>query len=96
MTYTIKVTEFFLEQLKKLDKKSKRVIKNKIELIKINPFRYKRIHSRKFSRIFRVRLNLRGKEVRLIYLVLGKTILFVCLLERKREYRDLEKYLKKI
>jgi len=96
MTYTIKVTEFFLEQLRKLDKKSKRVIKNKIELIKINPFRYKRIHSRKFSRIFRVRLNLRGKEVRLIYLVLGKTILLVCLLERKREYRDLEKYLKKI
>ena len=96
MTYTIKVTEFFLEQLRKLDKKSKRVIKNKVELIKINPFRYKRIHSRKFSRIFRVRLNLRGKEVRLIYLVLGKTILLVCLLERKREYRDLEKYLKKI
>ena len=96
MTYTIKVTEIFLEQIKRLDKKSKKIIKNKIGLIKINPYRYKRIHSKKFSKIFRVRLNLGGKETRLIYVILGRTILLVCLLERKREYKDLKKYLEKI
>ena len=67
MTYTVKPAEFFLEQLAELDEKSKQLIKNKIELIKENPFHFKRIHSKKFNKVFRVRLNLQGKETRLIY-----------------------------
>ena len=96
MRYKIRATDFFLSQIRKLDKRSKKIIKNKIELIKINPYRYKRIHSKKFSKIFRVRLNLKGKEIRLVYAIIKNLIILICLLERRREYKDLEKYLKKI
>jgi len=96
MNFLIKTTEVFLDQIKDLDEKSKRIIKNKIELIKLNPYRYKRIHSKKFSKVFRVRLNLRGREERMIYVVLRQTIFLVCLLDRKRGYRDLEKYLESV
>ena len=96
MIFSIKSTEIFLKQIEGLDKKSKRIIRNKIQLIKLNPYRYKRIHSEKFSKVFRVRLNLRGRNVRMIYVVLRRTIIFVCLLDRKRGYKDLEKYLEKV
>lgn len=96
MSFEIKALDYFLKQIKKLDEKSKKIIKQKIELIKENPFRFKRIHSERFNKVFRVRLNIRGKETRLIYVVLEPNILIVCLLERKKEYRDLENYLAKI
>ena len=96
MTYTVKPAEFFLEQLAELDEKSKQLIKNKIELIKENPFHFKRIHSKKFNKVFRVRLNLQGKETRLIYVVLEPNIILACLLDRNKNYTDLEKYLNKI
>ena len=96
MIFSIKTTELFLEQIKDLDKKSKKIIRNKIQLIKLNPYRYKRIHSKKFSKVFRVRLNLRGRRVRMIYVILGGTVIFVCLLDRKKQYKDLEKYLEKV
>ena len=96
MTYTVKPAEFFLEQLAELDEKSKQLIKNKIELIKENPFHFKRIHSKKFNKVFRVRLNLQGKETRLIYVVLEPNIILACLLDRNKNYTALEKYLNKI
>jgi len=96
MTFQVKPLNFFLSQLKVLDKKSKAKIKEKIELIKQNPFRFKSIHSKNFRKVFRVRLNLQGKETRLIYVVLEPNIIIVCLLERKKDYRDLEKFLSKI
>ncbi len=96
MSFKIKALDFFLRQIEKLDEKSKRIIKQKIQIIKENPFKFKRIHSKRFNRVFRVRLNLKGKETRLIYVVLEPNIVIVCLLERKNDYRDLEKYLSKI
>ncbi len=96
MSYTIKSTEIFKEQLKDIDKKTKEIIKDKIKLIKENPYRYKKIHSLLFSKVFRVRLNIRKKETRLIYAVLDPNIILVCLLERKRDYKDLKKYLEKL
>jgi mRNA-degrading endonuclease RelE of RelBE toxin-antitoxin system len=71
-------------------------IRKKIELIKENPFRFKRVHSKKFSRVFRVRLNIEGREIRLIYVVMGSRILHVCLLDRRKGYADLEHYLSKL
>ena len=58
MNFIIKALEIFENQIKDLDDKSKRIIKDKISLIKDNPYRYKKIHSRLFSKVFRVRLNL--------------------------------------
>ncbi len=96
MSFIVVSTEFFLEQLKSLNKKEKRIVWNKIKLIKLNPYRFKAIHSKKFSHVFRVKLKLHNKETRLIYVVPQPKIVIACLLERKRDYSDLEKYLRRI
>jgi len=96
MKFSIKSLDIFKKQVKNLDDKSKRVIKDKIELIKANPYRYKRIHSKLFHKVFRVRLNIKKEETRLIYVVIEPNIILICLLDRKKDYKDLEKYLFKI
>jgi mRNA-degrading endonuclease RelE of RelBE toxin-antitoxin system len=96
MSYTIKALGFFKEQVSSLDAKSKRIVYNKIQLIKENPFRYKKIHSRNFPRVFRVRLDIQSKETRLVYAVIEPNIILVCLLDRKNDYKDLEKHVSKL
>lgn len=96
MSYQIKSLKIFNKQIEKLDFNSRKIIYDKIQLIKENPYRYKKIHSKKYSRVFRVRFGIAGKEIRLIYVVVEPTIILVCLLDRKRDYKDLEKYLSKI
>ncbi len=96
MTFAVKLSPVMVEQLDRLDEKSKRLIWEKIKLIEENPFHFKRIHSQSFRKVFRARLSIQGKETRLIYVVLEPNIIIACLLERKRDYRDLEGYLRKI
>ena len=95
MSYIIKPTYFFLEQLNDISSDSAKIIIEKLNLIKINPFRYKRIKGHKLF-LFRIRLKDKGKEKRLIYLVQGKIIKVLCILNRDKEYKDLKKYLKKL
>ena len=96
MNYEIIPTDFFLEQTSKLSEKNKRVIRNKIELIKLNPYRFKSVHSKKFNKVFRVWVNVGGKKRRMIYVVLEPKVIIACLILRKKDYEDLEKYLAKI
>ena len=96
MNYNIKALDYFKNQVSELDLKSKKIIHNKIQLIKENPFRYKRIHSKKYSKVFRVRLSINQRETRIIYAIIEPNIILVCLLNRKKDYKDLEKYLKKL
>ncbi len=96
MRYSIVSSKDFKKQFDKLDEKSCRIIHDKIQLIKENPFRYKKLKGRKFSNLFRVRLNLNKKETRLIYAILSPEIIIICLLDRKKDYKDLKKYLSKI
>jgi len=96
MSYEIKALEFFQKQVSKLDKKSKRVIHDKIRLIKENPYRYKRVHSKQYSKVFRIRLSIEQKETRLIYVIIEPSIILCCLLDRGKDYSELERYLAKI
>jgi mRNA-degrading endonuclease RelE of RelBE toxin-antitoxin system len=96
MNFIIKALEPFKEQVEKLDEKTRRIIYEKIQLIKQNPYRHKKIHSKKYSKAFRIRLNVNSEETRLIYVVIEPNIILVCLLDRKKDYRDLEKYLGKV
>ncbi len=95
MSFNVKTTRVFLEQVRALSKGARKLVGSKIDLIKENPFRFKRIHSKKFSKVFRVRLNLDGIETRLIYLVAEPDVIIACLLERKDDYADLGKMLEK-
>ncbi|MBT4135369.1 hypothetical protein HOD75_02330 [archaeon] len=96
MKYNIIPSNQFLKQLKSINPRNRKIIENKIDLIKQNPYRYKKIHSKKFSRVFRIRFNILGSETRLIYVLIEPNIILVCLLDRKKDYKDLEKYLSKI
>jgi mRNA-degrading endonuclease RelE of RelBE toxin-antitoxin system len=96
MSHQIKTLKIFTNQIKELDAKSKKIVYDKIQLIKQNPYRFKKLHSKNYSKIFRVRLNLDHKETRLIYTIIEPSIILVCLLDRKKDYKDLEKYLKNI
>jgi mRNA-degrading endonuclease RelE of RelBE toxin-antitoxin system len=96
MKFELKFTKQFILQLKSLEKKDKNLIKSKVDLIFENPFRFKKIHSKKFNRVFRVRLKIKRKEMRLIYVVKAPNIIVVCLINRKKGYKDLEKYLSKV
>ncbi len=96
MNFKIIPSSNFNKQIIKLDLKSKRIIYDKIQLIKENPYRYKKIHSKKFLRVFKVRFNINKKDVRLIYVIIEPNIILICFLDRKRDYKDLEKYLRKI
>ena len=95
MTRIIKATNLFKKQIKDLNKNSREMIHEKIELIKSNPYRFKKIHSKNFSKVFRVRFSIESKETRLIYIVIEPNIILICLLDRKGNYKDLEKYIKK-
>jgi len=96
MSFEIISSKFFIKQLEEFDSKTKRLIHEKIQLIKENPYRNKKVHSKIFSRVFRVRLRIQGKEKRLIYVVLSPKIILACFIDRNKDYKDLEKYLKKI
>lgn len=96
MIFEIVASRIFLKQIENLPAKYKKQISSKIDLIKQNPFRFKAIHSRLYSRVFRIRLDIEGRETRLVYVVLGSKIILVCLLDRTKGYKDLEAYLSKI
>ena len=96
MKFEVVAGKDFKEQFDKLSGTQKQQIKKKVGLIEQNPFRFKALHSTLYSRVFRIRLDIDGKETRLIYVVLGLKIILVCLLDRNKEYTDLEKYLARI
>ncbi len=96
MTWEVVASKTLLKQLEHLDIKYKKQIDKKIDLIKANPFRFKTIHSNLYSRVFRVRLGIAGKETRLIYVVFGTKIILACLLDWIKEYEDLENYLARL
>ena len=95
MNFKIIPSKTFNGQISRLSLKSKKLIYDKIQLLKENPYRYKRIHSKLYSKVFSVRLNIDSKKTRLIYVVINPNIILICLLARKKDYKDLEKYLSK-
>lgn len=96
MTYALKATRYFLKQIEKLSSADKSRIEEKIDLLLQNPFRYKKLHSKQFSKVFRIRITIQSKEMRLVYVVLEPNVILVALLDRGDEYKDLEKYLRSL
>lgn len=96
MIFQLNSTEEFKKQFDELDEKSKRIVHDKIQLIKQNPYRYKRLNAKYLSKLFRIRFSIQSKETRLIYAVIEPNIILICFIDRKKDYKDLEKYLKKL
>ncbi len=94
MSFQLKATAAFLEQLKGLTQKARALIDKKLDTVKENPFHFKKLQSDRFSKLFRVRLNLDSGDCRLVYAVIEPSIIVICILKRKDNYKDLEYYLK--
>lgn len=95
MEYGLKPSHFFLQQLDELSNKAARIVEDKLRLLKINPFRNKRIHGYGLF-LFRIRFEDERKEKRVIYLVDKPYVKILCILDRDKEYRDLKKYLENL
>ncbi|MFH0869636.1 MAG: hypothetical protein V1866_01100 [archaeon] len=93
--FELKPTDFFLEQTNGLSDEAAKLIAEKLKLAKINPFRYKRILGHGLF-LFRIRFEDRNKEKRVIYLVDKPFVKVLCILDRDKEYKDLEKYLRRL
>jgi len=95
MEYVLKPSHFFLEQLDELSDKAVAIIEDKLRLLKINPFRFKRIEGYNLF-LFRIRFEDNRKEKRVIYLVDKPNVEILCVLDRDKEYNNLKKYLQKL
>lgn len=95
MEYILQASDFFIEQARQLSDDGARVVKDKLRLLKINPFRNKRIHGYDLF-LFRVRFEDGRKEKRVVYLVDKPNVKILCIIDRDKEYKDLRKYLKKL
>lgn len=93
--FELKPTDFFLEQIDELSDEAAKLIDEKLKLVKINPFRYKRIEGYRLF-LFRIRFEDNRKEKRVIYLVEKPLVKVLCILDRDKEYKDLKKYLRKL
>ena len=94
MEYILESSELFLKQIKDLSDNGLKIVKDKIKLLKQNPYRNKRIYGYKLF-LFRVRFEDSKKEKRVIYLVNKPYVKLICILDRNKDYKDLSKYLKK-
>ena len=94
MEYEIIPSKFFLEQIDELSDKVAKLIEEKLLLVKINPYRFKRIKGYKLF-LCRIRFEDDRKEKRVIYLVDKPKVKVLCILDRDSEYKQLRKFLKR-
>lgn len=94
MEYEVIPSRFFLEQIDELSDEAARLIESKLRLVKINPFRFKRIKGYKLF-LFRIRFESERKEKRIVYLVDKPQVKVLCILDRDGEYKQLRGFLKR-
>ena len=95
MGYELKPSYFFLQQVDELSDEAARIIDDRLKLVKINPFRNKRIEGYGLF-LFRIRFEDNKREKRVVYLVDKPYIKLICILDRKDDYKDLKIYLKNL
>ena len=95
MEYEFKPSHFFLQQVEELSDEATRILRDRLKLVKINPFRSKRIEGYDLF-LFRIRFEDNRREKRVIYLVDKPYVKLICILDRDDDYKDLRKYLKSL
>ncbi len=95
MKYEVVPSKIFLEQLDELSDDAIKIIDSKIKILEENPFHFKRIVGYNLF-LFRIRFEDLKKEKRLVYLVEKGTVILLCILDRDKEYKDLDRYLKRL
>ncbi|MCH8519653.1 MAG: hypothetical protein LAT82_02765 [Nanoarchaeota archaeon] len=94
MKFTIKPTLFIKKQLQELHEKTRKSLVSKIEFLKENPFNNKSLIC--YKSLFRIRFIDINSEKRLIYSLRRDEVRLLFILDRKKNYKDLDTYLNKI
>lgn len=91
MSFKLFFSKYFEAQLDEI--KDRTLIDKKLDLLEINPFRFKALSGKRF--VFAIKLRLNGYK-RLIYKVEPslKAVFVFGLFERGKGYKDLEKFYK--
>jgi hypothetical protein len=95
LSFNIVPTKIFEKQLEKADEKEIQKVKEKLRLIKSNPFRFKKLEG--YKHIFSVKLEFNSEFSRLIYIVFyptNKDLTILGIFDRKKSYKDIKRIFK--
>ena len=95
MTLTLRPSKVFLAQVAELSPQEKLLIAEKLELAKLNPFRYKPLSVPGLTKVFEIKITLAGLYSRIVYTLSGNEIRVECIINRKNDFSDLLKLLYK-
>lgn len=93
MTHVLKPSKVFLNQISGLPVNERRLIAEKLELAKLNPFRNKALHVPGLTKVFEIKITLAGLYSRIVYTLEGNEIRVECIINRKNDFKDLMKLL---
>ena len=93
MKFIVSGTRLIYKQLSKLDERARRIVEAKIELLELNPYRFKPLHGHGIK-LFRIRLTIRLKEARLVYAVIEPDVVLLCFIDRDKDYREPRKVIR--
>ena len=97
MTYDLFTSDLILEQVYelRLSQTEKELVQQKLNLALENPFRNKAITAPGLTKIFEIKITLKGIYKRIIYSIDNNTLRAECIIDRKNDFNDLLKLLKK-
>ncbi len=91
--YVLNFSKLLLKQVQKFSADERRLVLEKLELAKFNPFRYKSLNVPGFTKVFEIKITLAGLYRRVVYTVRGNEIRAECIIDRNNNFRDLLKLL---
>lgn len=95
MTLSLKPSKVFLAQVRELPQDERLLIAEKLELAKLNPYRYKSLSVPGLTKVFEIKITLKGLYSRIVYTIEGSELRVECIINRKNDFKDLVKLLHK-
>ena len=85
-SYVLNFSKLLLTQVRELSIDEQRLVLQKLELAKLNPFRYKPLVVPGLTKVFEIKITLGGAYSRIIYTVQGNEIRAECIIRRKNDF----------
>lgn len=84
----IEIKESLLKQIEALNDKDFYLIESKLNILKTNPYRFKRLKTK--IPLWSLRIGLSGVSSRLIYTIDGQKVIALFIMRRKEGYKQIE------
>lgn len=91
--FNIRPSKYFLKQLSQLSSKELNLVEDKLQILKQNPFRYKKLEG--YKNTFEVKITINKNYSRLIYSVYiphKNEITVYGIFKRKNNFKDFRRY----